>query len=215
MSCRPFRYPLKSVPVHFGTLGSPPSPFWYYMSLSMTKPTKWPVRPAKTQINLGIRSVWSETSLSAWRNIGYLATHWTHNEDWMPRMTWVFSGRTGHFVGFVMLWLIWSPFRSFSRSGLVCTDPFRFVLANRDFGKSWYPYRLPTISYGMLPRSMLRYSTVPFTAERKVKKKEAETTLDKKTTQAEWIECQNGSGPKGHRAELTRFKLSKWQSITI
>ena len=31
----------------------------------MTKPTKWHVRPAKTQINLGIRPVWSESSLCA------------------------------------------------------------------------------------------------------------------------------------------------------
>ena len=29
----------------------------------MTKPTKWHVRPAKTQISLGIRPVWSESSL--------------------------------------------------------------------------------------------------------------------------------------------------------
>ena len=38
------------------------------------------VRPAKTQIILGIRPVWSESSLSAWRKVGTLATHWTHNE---------------------------------------------------------------------------------------------------------------------------------------
>ena len=31
----------------------------------MTKPTKWHVRPAKTQISLGIRSVWSESSQCA------------------------------------------------------------------------------------------------------------------------------------------------------
>ena len=29
------------------------------MSLRMTKPTKWPARPAKTQISLGIRPVWA------------------------------------------------------------------------------------------------------------------------------------------------------------
>ena len=29
------------------------------MSHIVTKPTKWPVRPAKTRINLGIRPVWS------------------------------------------------------------------------------------------------------------------------------------------------------------
>ena len=31
------------------------------------------VRPAKTQISLGIRPVWSESSLSAWRKLGSLA----------------------------------------------------------------------------------------------------------------------------------------------
>ena len=54
------------------------------------------MRPAKTQITLGIRPVWSESSLSAWSNLGYLATHWAHSEDsdqtgWMPRLIWVFA----------------------------------------------------------------------------------------------------------------------------
>ena len=53
--------------------------YWPYskhkMSLILTKPTKWHVRSAKTQISLGIRPVWSESSLSAWRNLGPLATH--------------------------------------------------------------------------------------------------------------------------------------------
>ena len=35
------------------------------ISSAMTKPTKWPVCPAKTQISLGIRLVWSESSLCA------------------------------------------------------------------------------------------------------------------------------------------------------
>ena len=47
----------------------------------MTKPTKWPVCPAKTQISLGIRPVWSESSLSAWRSIGSLANRKVHSED--------------------------------------------------------------------------------------------------------------------------------------
>ena len=47
----------------------------------MTKPTKWHVRPAKIQISLGIRPVWSESSLSAWRKLGSLATHSAHSED--------------------------------------------------------------------------------------------------------------------------------------
>ena len=40
------------------------------------------VRPAKTQISLGIHPVWSASSLSAWRKLGSLATHWAHSEDW-------------------------------------------------------------------------------------------------------------------------------------
>ena len=40
------------------------------------------VHPAKTQISLGIRPVWSESSLSTWRKLGSLATHWAHSEDW-------------------------------------------------------------------------------------------------------------------------------------
>ena len=34
----------------------------YYMSRRMTKPTKWHVSPAKTQISLAICLVWSESS---------------------------------------------------------------------------------------------------------------------------------------------------------
>ena len=50
------------------------------------------------------RSVWAsarsdQTSLSAWRKFGSFATHWAHSEDsdktgWMPRLIWVFAGRT-------------------------------------------------------------------------------------------------------------------------
>ena len=74
-------------------------PNCFHMSHDMTKPTKWHVRPAKTQINLDIRPVWSESSLSAWRNLGSLATHWAHSEDSdqtgrMPRLIWVFAVRT-------------------------------------------------------------------------------------------------------------------------
>ena len=57
------------------------------------------VRAAKTQISLGIRPVWSESSLSPWRKLGSLATHLMHSEDSdqtgrMPRLIWVFAGHT-------------------------------------------------------------------------------------------------------------------------
>ena len=98
---------------------------------------KWHVRPTKTHISQGICLVWSESSLSTWRKLGSLATHWANSEDsdqtgWMPRLIWVFTGcivillvlsliRLGgcpgwsesslgasHFVGFVMRWLMFS-----------------------------------------------------------------------------------------------------------
>ena len=63
------------------------------------KTNKLSVRPAKTQISLRIHPVWSESSLSAWRNLGSLATTWAHSEDSdqtgrMPRLIWVFAGHT-------------------------------------------------------------------------------------------------------------------------
>ena len=71
------------------------------------KTNKMTVRPAKTQISLGISPVWSESSLSAWRKLGSLATHWVHSKDSdqtgrMPRLIWVFAGRT-----VILLFLTW------------------------------------------------------------------------------------------------------------
>ena len=81
------------------------------------KTNKMTVRPAKTQISLGICPVWSESSLSTWRNLGSLATHWSEWvnaqadlwSDWVDAqaalsLCWVHS----HFVGFVMRRLIYS-----------------------------------------------------------------------------------------------------------
>ena len=65
----------------------------------------------KTQISLGIRPVWSESSLC----IQYVAKNprFLHadSEDSdqtgrMPRLIWVFAGHTSQFVGFDMRWLI-------------------------------------------------------------------------------------------------------------
>ena len=96
---------------HLGAYLSSNNKWSKHMSRLMTKPTKWHVRPAKTQISLGTRPVWSESSLSTWRKLGSLATHWAHSEGSdqtgrMPRLIWVFAGRKGHYVGFVMRRLI-------------------------------------------------------------------------------------------------------------
>ena len=81
-----------------------------HLSRLMTKPIKWHVRSAKTQISLGICPVWSESSLSAWRKLGSLASPWAHSEDWSDwadaqadlSLRWAHS----HFVGFIMRRLI-------------------------------------------------------------------------------------------------------------
>ena len=69
------------------------------VSCHMTNPTKWPVRPAKTQISLGICPVWSESLLCAWRNTGPLTTCWAHSKDsdqtgWCPSWSESFAGYT-------------------------------------------------------------------------------------------------------------------------
>ena len=99
-----------------------------YMSRLMTKPTKWHVHPAKTHISLGIRPVWSESSLCAqWVAKGPMFLH-ADSEDSdqtgrMPRLIWVFAGRTRHFVGFVMRWLI------LSKEQYTCTVKLIFLLS--------------------------------------------------------------------------------------
>ena len=68
------------------------------------------VCPAKTQIKLGIRPVWSESSLWAQlvaKDPSFLNAD---SEDYdqtgrMPRLIWVFAGRTCHFVDFVTMQL--------------------------------------------------------------------------------------------------------------
>ena len=65
------------------------------------------VRPAKAQISLGVRPVWSESSLSAWRKLASFATHWAGSEDWSD---WAdaladlsFRWAHIHFVNFVII----------------------------------------------------------------------------------------------------------------
>ena len=79
------------------------------------KTNRMSVCPAKTQISLGIRPVWSESSLCAqWVTKYPMLLHADSedsNQTWRtPRLIWVFAGRTCHFVGFVMAQLIWLHF---------------------------------------------------------------------------------------------------------
>ena len=74
----------------------------------MTKPTKWPW--AQRRLGLAWASAQSDqSSLSAWRNLGSLATRWAQWRCWSDwadaqadqSLRWAH----GHFVGFVMSWL--------------------------------------------------------------------------------------------------------------
>ena len=82
------------------------------MSRIVTKQVKWHVRPVKTQIGLGIRQVWSESSLCAqWvaKDPSFLQadSEDTDQTGRMPRLIWVFAGRTCHFVGCVTMRIIY------------------------------------------------------------------------------------------------------------
>ena len=77
------------------------------------KTNKMTVYPAQTQISLGIRPVWSESSLcTQWvaKDPSFLNadSEVSDQTGQMPRLIWVFAGCTCHFVGFVMRWLKFS-----------------------------------------------------------------------------------------------------------
>ena len=62
----------------------------------------------RTQISLGIRPVWTESSLCAqWvaKDPSFLHADSEDSDQTgrMPRLIWVFAGRTCHFVGFVTI----------------------------------------------------------------------------------------------------------------
>ena len=75
----------------------------------MTKSTKWPVRPAKAQISLGILPVWTDSRLCAlWVAKEPMLLHAdSEDSDQTGRMQADLSlrWRTGHFVDFVVPWL--------------------------------------------------------------------------------------------------------------
>ena len=78
-------------------------PFFLEMSRLVTKPTKWMCAQWRLRSDW---ADWSESSLSPWRKLGPLATHWAHSEDFdqtgrMPRLIWVFAGRTAILLVFL------------------------------------------------------------------------------------------------------------------
>ena len=105
-----------------------------HMSRLMTKPTKWHVHPAKTQISLGIRPVWSKSSLSTqWiaKDLSFIHADSKDPDQTgrMPRLTRVFSGRTvtllvlsrcGSYIHVNPSWWTWGRFGFYFREIEVC-----------------------------------------------------------------------------------------------
>ena len=95
-----------------------------YICRSMTKQTKCSEHPAKTQIRLGGSAqcpVWSGSSLCAeWiaKDPRYIHADGEDSDQTgrMLRLIWVFTGRTCHFIGFIMLRLILSGSQKSKRS---------------------------------------------------------------------------------------------------
>ena len=82
------------------------------MSRKVRKRTFWHVRRTKTQICLRIRSVWSEPSLSAWRNFAVMAIQNAHRKDsdqtaHSRSLIWIFTGRPCLKVRFLTLRFKW------------------------------------------------------------------------------------------------------------
>ena len=141
---------LKSTPILFVVIDDVLNPS-HSRDMKQNKPNKVSVCPAKTQISLGVHPVWTQTSLSAWKNIGSLAIHWAHSEcsdktGRMPRLIWVFAGRTCHFVDFVMLplnifslFLLTSCLIRISAMSLTVTHTFTTMFINCQF---WHQLKL-------------------------------------------------------------------------
>ena len=81
------------------------------MNRNVRKRTFLHMRPTKTPISLRIRAVWSESSLTAWRNFASLGIQNAPSEDSdqtvrMRRLIWIFAGRTCMKVRFLTLRLV-------------------------------------------------------------------------------------------------------------
>ena len=76
-----------------------------------SKTTRRLVRPAKTQIRLRVRAVWSESSRIACAFYSLRAIKCGMKKKpchtgWMYRLIWAVAGHTGLIVGYVMRWFI-------------------------------------------------------------------------------------------------------------
>ena len=95
----------------------------------------------RRQIGLGIRPVWSESSLSAWSTLawvlGYpLSAHRRLWSDWANAQT-EFAGRSLISLVFVMLWLIYTSQRLPGPRWTYFEHRFRHMFRVRDLTDKW------------------------------------------------------------------------------
>ena len=91
-----------------------------HLSHLMIKPRNWPICPAKTQISLGIRPVWSVFAVHMKK--AWILSYPLRTKRWLIRLGrcpgWPKSSLgTRHFVGFVMRRLIWAWITSLELKG--------------------------------------------------------------------------------------------------
>ena len=100
-----------------------------YLRRLTTKPIKWHVRPAKTQINLGIRPVWSESSLSTWGRLKSLAIIRAHSEA-SDQTGWSESSLGANVILLVLTWGGSFYFVSLASTILISANSRRFISWN-------------------------------------------------------------------------------------
>ena len=134
----------------------------------MTKRTKWHVRPAKTQISLGIRPVWSEYSLCAQRVAKDPRCRHADSEDsGQTWLIWVFAGRTCRFVGFVMRRFIWFCHEAanflYKKWAASCQNQRNGMCAQQRLGSAWASAMIRVFTVRMTTPWVLSY---PLSAQR-------------------------------------------------
>ena len=142
------------------------SPVIHIKSLCMTKQTKWHVCPAKPQISLGFRQVWSVNAMtfkSLWAakdpTILHVDSEDSDQTERMPKLIWVMTGRmprliwvfAGHTV--ILLVLSWGgsfiSFTNLPSQNIVYAYLFNDLLATTE-AWVWFPalaYRMVVITY--------------------------------------------------------------------
>ena len=124
----------------FFCLASCPS-FWIQMSHNMTKPTKWACAQRR------LRSAWA----SAQSDQSSLCAQWvakdprflhadsedSHQTGRMPRLIWVFAGRTTILLILWMSWLKWTDKLSDKQMSHNMTKPTKWVCAQRRLRSAW------------------------------------------------------------------------------